>query len=310
MNHAALARRLNQLLLTHPFKGSVRLKFLLCRILLPAPQGPQVTQTIYGFPIHIDPSTDRGLEESLYYCGTYEPGTLRVMAACLRAGDTMIDVGSNIGLMAIFASRIVGNTGCVHAIEPNPETIPLLRQNIALNRADNIRVHALAFGSMPRDQDLYRGIALNRGAASLVAPAQRDAPVASVRVQTCDEFIAQNVGAPPRFVKIDVEGWELPVLEGARQLLSIPAAPILCVEYNRATHTSAQDLQDVYEHILSFQRYQIFKLAHGKESIGKLVRIQRPADLPAHDNLFCFLPAQLDQVPRDLFASARKSKIP
>lgn len=297
----SMVRSLTQFLVHHPFKGSVRLQFSLAKHLLRAPSGPTIAQTLYGFDMHVNLQFDWGLEEALYYCGVYEPGTLWVIDQCLSRGHCFIDVGANIGLMTVYAARAVGGEGTVLAFEPDPDTFSILQSNVGLNELDNVISAPVALGKSAASLPLYR-MAHNRGRSSLVAPDAEGTRNARAQVQPLDSFLAEHGVPTPRMVKIDVEGWELDVLQGAEGLLGGPDAPILCVEYNRNVTQDNQALLDVYRYVLTVNDYSIFKLAHGKESISKLVAVSRAAQLPYHDNLFCFLTSHLSELPRSLFA--------
>jgi len=132
-------QNVNYLLCIYTFKGSNRLRRLFDKLLILKVEGPVLISTKYGFDIIcMDPITDKGVERPLFLNGTYEAGTLDIIGKCLRKGDTFIDVGANIGLMSIFASKIVGSNGIVYAFEPEPETFVILRKNIEINKINNI----------------------------------------------------------------------------------------------------------------------------------------------------------------------------
>ena len=96
------------------------------------PKNKMIIKTIYGFKLHIDPIYDNGVEKSIYYTGTYEAGTLFIFSKLLEKGDLFIDVGANIGLMSIYAAMKVGESGNVHAFEPDPETFKILFEVIKI----------------------------------------------------------------------------------------------------------------------------------------------------------------------------------
>ncbi len=295
-----VSRALTRWFVSHPFKGSLRVEYFLCRLLLPPPQGPTVIRTLYDFNLRVDPSVDRGLEQWLYYRGTYEPGTLSVVEACLGEGDAFIDVGSNIGLISIFASRCVGASGRVYSFEPDPATFQILSDNLQANRIENTSIYPIALGAATGTRLLYRNLDFNRGASSLIQSDDSASEGVRVSVWPLDQFLAENPFAHLKMIKVDVEGWEHEVLKGAQDLLASPNAPILCVEYDKG-RTSAGGALDVYRQILSLNRYRVFKLRRGKESISRLVPIRTANDLPNHDNLFCFLDRHIAALRKDIF---------
>jgi len=200
-------------------------------LLAPRPRGSTIIHTYYGFDIFVDPVTDKGLEREIYYYGTYEAGTLYVMRRYLREGDTFIDVGANIGFISLFASQLVGASGAVYSFEPASETFEILKRNVRMNNIDNIRVYNFALGSTRGSLLIYNNLAISRGSASLI-PYQDNSDGRQVFVQTLDEFVTVNEIFNIKMVKIDVEGWELEVLKGAKHLLGRFDSPIICIEYS------------------------------------------------------------------------------
>lgn len=89
-------------------KGSGKVSYALAKSLMPLPKGPTTILTNYNFAIKVDPAKDNGVERALFYFGTYEKGTLGVMAELLKPGNRFVDIGANIGLMSMFASYCVG----------------------------------------------------------------------------------------------------------------------------------------------------------------------------------------------------------
>jgi len=290
-----LTHSISRFLEAHSFKGSRRLRSFLIKLLAPTPRGSTIVQTLYGFDIIVDPVADKGLEKEIYYYGTYEAGTLDVIRRCLRAGDTFIDVGANIGFISLFASHFVGANGVVYSFEPVPEIFKILQRNISLNEIGNILAYNFALGSTSNSATIHYNWDKSRGSASLI-PYKENSRSREVCIQTLDEFVTENRLFNIRMVKIDVEGWELEVLKGSKNLLSSPSAPIICVEYSNLHKTQGGQLLNIYDFILSINHYQIYKLEKGKSRKSRLIRISSAEDLPYHDNLFCFLPADLENL--------------
>lgn len=285
----------------HYVKGARKFRRWTAKLLMPRPRGPAVVETLYGFKLLVDPGVGKDLESAVYYFGSYEAGTLHIINHCLRKGDTFIDVGSNIGVMSLFAAQLVGESGRVYAFEPAPDTFSILRENLRLNGDKTVQPANLALGKEPSEGILFRKPDINRGAASLIRSSASDEGV-KIRVETLDNFIASNQVGALRLMKIDVEGWELEVMQGARKLLSRPDAPIVVFETSKHVSASETKVLSTYQYILSLNQYLPFKLKSGKEVISRLIPVKNEADLPDHDNLFCFLPAHLKTLPREIFA--------
>src|SRR5438093_10561327 len=130
----ALVHRLGYFLSSYAFRGSAVLMGHFARLFLPPASEPVVIETRYGFRIKIDPVRNRAIDEIIYYYGAYEVGTLAVMKLCLRPGDTFVDIGSNIGFMSLYASRLVGQTGNVYSLSPSPTIYLIFEDYTLINR--------------------------------------------------------------------------------------------------------------------------------------------------------------------------------
>jgi FkbM family methyltransferase len=135
----------------------------------------------------------------------------RVLRLLLKPGDTYIDVGANIGSLALCGSTAVGAAGRVYAIEAHPRTFGFLAENVRLNRRGNVHLLNAALGS-------ESGVLLMSDAVSDDQNRIDAAGTVKVEVKTLDEIVSGvEVIA---LIKMDVEGYELPVLKGARSALS------------------------------------------------------------------------------------------
>lgn len=153
----------------------------------------------------------------------YEPYMAKSFEISLKKGDIFFDVGSNKGWFALLASKIVGSNGKVFAFEPAPEVFNSLKNNTEGIR--NIKIIQCGIGSL--DGKLAFASQGNSSSGSFVAEVTRinehylkDIPILKVEVpiRTMDGII-QELGLIPNLLKIDVEGFELEVLKGAKNLL-------------------------------------------------------------------------------------------
>jgi FkbM family methyltransferase len=144
----------------------------------------------------------------------------------LHAGDVFVDCGSHHGMISILASRWVGTNGRVVAFDGLPENIEIVRKNVSLNGATNIESHNIAVGG--------RNGKVRFARASNGYITERLDKVVEVPMVPLDEFFANR---KPHFLKIDVEGYELEVLKGARAILNnfVPTLNIEvhCLQFDR-----------------------------------------------------------------------------
>ena len=177
------------------------------------------------------------LGNDLSYClfvgGSYEPNEFAFLAAVLRPGMTVVDGGANDGLYSLFASSRVGHEGRVIAFEPSERELDRLRANIRLNRLDNVEVRAAALGSSPGNAELAIAVAGHEGQNTIGARvSNQNVPTRSrenVVVETIDSLTEQYRLERLDVVKLDVEGCELQVIDGARAALA-RFKPLLLVE--------------------------------------------------------------------------------
>ncbi|MBM4061692.1 MAG: FkbM family methyltransferase, partial [Planctomycetes bacterium] len=163
----------------------------------------------------------------------------------LRPGDAFVDVGANLGLVAMLASRLVGPSGRVVACEPNPAVLERLRAALQHNGIGNVEVVAAALGEAPGAAELrvYGG---HSGWGSLAAEGPPELTAAAthrVELRTGDAVLGPLPPAQPLVIKIDVEGHELPVLRGLRRTLAarLPLVflEVADVHQRRAGHSAA-----------------------------------------------------------------------
>lgn len=158
----------------------------------------------------------------IYSGGWPDHEEMRFMQDYLAAGDTMVDVGANIGLYTLSAASVPG----VHVLclEPGSTAFTRLMANISLNALhDRVTAHRLAAGRW----DDVALLSTERGPMNSIVSAGAE-PVEKITVAPLDSLVAEE---PVALVKIDVEGHELEVLAGAVGLIAT-RRPALIVEVN------------------------------------------------------------------------------
>jgi FkbM family methyltransferase len=284
-----------------PIPSSRRIVSLFAKLLpTPKPTGLCIVKTLHGFSILVDPILGKGLERSIFFNGTYEEGTLKIMNGILRDEDTFIDIGANIGLMSLHAAVILNGRGKVLSFEPLSSTYNLLMQNIKLNNLENIEAVNMAIGSTNGIVDIWDNTIINRGSSSIIKPHQTAAGH-RILIKCLDTYLEEHHIDSITCIKIDVEGWELEVLKGAANTLSGADAPICIVECSTLHPTYGGDNRDIYSFLCNINSYRLFRLIGGKERPSKLIEIESKDDLPKHDNLFCFLPEHIKRLPGRIF---------
>jgi FkbM family methyltransferase len=192
----------------------------------------------------------------------YKPD-FRAIAKLIGPGQTAIDVGANIGAHSIMMSRGVGPRGRVIAFEPVPSTAALMRENLALNRAQNVELVEAAVsdreGSVEMNVFDQRYSAWNsRGAVANdgIAPVE----TVEVRAESLDAALGARGVDRVSFLKIDVEGFELEALKGAMGMLGSGAVESLSFEISQVPlEASGHESREVFQ-LLEAVGYRAYKL--------------------------------------------------
>jgi len=216
------------------------------------------------------------------YCYGFEEAEILFLRRYLRAGDVALDVGANIGLMTLIVSEQVKSAGAVHSLEPAPETFGWLKENTEINSISNVRLYNMALSDREGKIDFYVSQEGLDAFNSVIKPAKGDNyQVKSVDTTTLDKFVSA-LPSKVTFIKMDVEGFELSVLEGGRNILSADDAPELLVEFTESNLKSAgHSTLELYDKIsgLGYRLYSFDASSH------RLVAEPRGQDYSRYKNL-------------------------
>ncbi|MEM8558298.1 MAG: FkbM family methyltransferase [Bacteroidota bacterium] len=177
---------------------------------------------------------------AVYYFGDLDPKVTWVLRRLLRPGDTVLDIGANLGLVSHYAAGLVGPRGQVHAFEPQPRLVALMEASMRANRLGNLRIHHLGLGEEAGDLDLFIP-SHNYGAASFVVEAGATGERVRVPVVNASAYFERVGIGTVRLVKMDVEGFEPTVLRGAAAFFDRVGPHAVLLELNRAGHHGGND---------------------------------------------------------------------
>ncbi|MGH9093000.1 MAG: FkbM family methyltransferase, partial [Acidimicrobiales bacterium] len=177
----------------------------------------------------------------------YVESEIRGLRQLVRPGDVCVDVGAAAGLYTAVLSVLAGPHGRVHSVEPLPFANVHLAQLVRPRQAANVRRHPVALAALPGVDLLHVPVGrhglvtgrsfLDRSAAGPDPNAEFvDQVAVAVTVDTLDALCVREGIDRLGFVKIDVEGAELQVLEGGRQAIA-DSRPVVLVEIE-ARHTA------------------------------------------------------------------------
>jgi len=198
----------------------------------------------------------------------------------IRPGDTVFDIGANIGMWSIGAARRTGAAGKVHAFEPLNSNFARLEENLALNGTTNVLPHQVAVMDRAGDFKFYPSPNNNSGVGRIVVD-DWSGPHCLVEGITVDEYCARERILSVNLLKLDVEGAEYLVLKGATGLLSSPLAPTIVFEVQRVMTEDLKYSPEELEELLVGFGYSIRAFRGGTWQQITLAGFSGPEDLLA-----------------------------
>jgi FkbM family methyltransferase len=169
------------------------------------------------------------IQQTVLLEGIWDPSLTDFIKSALSPGDVFIDVGAHVGYFTLLASRRVGPTGTVLAVEPNPVAATELEENVKRSRLSNVLVEHTACGDSQRVVQLYLHTDSNSSMASLSTANATGGPAVVVPCIPLDQLLQERALTRANLVKIDVEGAELLVLRGMRETMR-DLAPVIVLE--------------------------------------------------------------------------------
>ena len=230
--------------------------------------------------------------------GAHTRPELNLVLDCLKTGDTVIDVGAHIGSFAIPIKNKVEDSGSVTAIEANPETYDLLIKNINDN---NVSIDAIRKGvSNDTSQKLrikYRNYEASGSAADYLVREEKSTEKDTILVDLMrlDDLNLDKCD----FIKIDVEGMEIDVLQSSKNTIQ-KYKPLIYTEYvpfyiTRAGHKVSEFHQFFKE--LEYDYFLNIGLRNGKTNEYTLVKIPSPIFTRGQLD-FLMVPKNSDRYPK------------
>ena len=162
---------------------------------------------------------DYAISPALKTRASWEAFESDLIQTLLGPGDCAVDVGANIGVHTVAMSKACGSAGRVLAVEPDPGNRRLLRRNLRANECKNVEIIAAAASAAAGSLLLFKSLN-NMGDHRVYDPGEARAKVSVPAVRLDGIMSSRNFS--PRLLKIDVQGWETRVLEGA--LAALPAS--------------------------------------------------------------------------------------
>ena len=201
---------------------------LACRRALGKP--PEAEFTRHGIRWRLD--LREGIDFSIFLLGASEPSTVRAYRALVKPGQTVLDIGANIGAHTLPLAQLVGANGRLIAFEPTAFAYRKCAANVALNAVlqSRISLHQVMLVET-QDQALpsavYSSWPLVEGRALHEKHRGQLMETRGARAATLDQIVSDLELSAVHFIKLDVDGYEYPVLSGGRKMLRKFRPPIV-----------------------------------------------------------------------------------
>ncbi len=226
---------------------------------------------------------------SIYWLGYHHWREMDYFRENLKPGMTFIDVGANQGEFTLFAAKYL-RTGSVLSFEPEKTMFQALKKNIELNSFDNIQYFNFGLGNKDGILKLYTSSnvkphgGIHEGLFTTYPDGSRNEYVQEISIKRLDDALSNTKTARVDFIKIDVEGAELFVLQGAEETIRL-FKPKLMLELNEETFRNAGYGTSDLIGFLEKHNYRIYKFLYG----GKLKEIDLKANgiTSASFNILC-----------------------
>jgi len=231
------------------------------------------TEIIYRKNIRLTIHLDDWIQQQVYFLGDYEKPEIDYISEYLKAGDVFVDIGANIGLFSLNASKVVGDQGKVVAFEAFSSNFKQFKNNISINNFKNIISENKAISNQNSTIEiLYNEKDHNIGMASAFLKDFTSREI--VESTTLDEYASIHNISKIDLIKIDIEGGEYHAILGMTKILS-ERKPQVIMEIN---HQTLQDSGHTEKEIIDlFGRFNykiIRRLSNNAQSYNAVFKCQ------------------------------------
>jgi FkbM family methyltransferase len=213
---------------------------------------PVSEKKVNGYFIFINPEDRIVISPSIGVHGNYyETAETELLKKIVKKGDIVVDVGANIGWYTLLSAHLTGKNGKVVAFEPEPTNYALLKKSIEKNAFENVLPFNCCASNITGTQTLWLDKE-NLGANSTVKKISEEA--INVEAVTLDSALSKLEIQTVDLLKVDVEGAEPEVFEGAQEYLLTRKIRNIFLEWNgKAWATHEKLLQKLLEYYDIFQ---------------------------------------------------------
>lgn len=229
---------------------------------LAPPERYVVVRLDKGFRMKLDLADPEQLK--VYFYGHYHERYEAELVQRLLTGDGVFwDIGANVGYFTLVAATALDHRGQIVAFEPGQNAYARLLENISLNAYRNIRTYQVAVTDREGEAVLRVSGDIADSSATLYQTGKTEARREVCRTVALDHFLETEGLRPPDLIKLDAEGAELAVLQGARGLVS-ESPPMFLMEMEEKNLQAAGASKAVVAQFLTGYGYQAAHLSKGR----------------------------------------------
>jgi FkbM family methyltransferase len=197
----------------------------------------------------------------VFLFGSYEPEVRKIFRTVLPLGGVAVDVGANVGWHTLLMASLVGVSGRVLAIEPNPALQLRLHDHLYLNRLGHVEVISSVAADREEMMEFYApGLNdRNSGNGRVIERPPGDAETIRVAARRLDTIIATAKCERLDLIKIDVEGFEWRVLRGGDDSIA-KFRPHIVFEYNAEYSSRGGGTPELLTDFFQMHRYRLFAI--------------------------------------------------
>ncbi|MGB8214535.1 MAG: FkbM family methyltransferase [Anaerolineales bacterium] len=220
----------------------------------------------FDFDIKVKLITKDYAVSKVIFTDSYERETISFLKRIILPEDIIYDIGANIGYYSLIFSRLVGPKGWVHSFEPSEREFLLLAENVNLNSFNNVYLNQLAISEFSGIIEMSISEKPAYGAYNTIGVPTHGSVEKeifrkeTIRTTTLDDYSSVYNVQKPSIIKIDVEGGELNVLKGGRNLFSREDSPILVLEICEATLKGFGIVPNQVLNLLKEYSYNLFSI--------------------------------------------------
>jgi FkbM family methyltransferase len=237
--------------------------------------------TVHDFKLRLDPLDS--LELSIFQ--RYEPFETALLTQEIHPGQTVIDVGANIGYYTLLFSKLTGDEGRVFAFEPEPLNYEILSENLARNSRTNVIAFKQAASDVAGKSFLYLSPE-NYGDHQAYGSGENRKRI-SVQMSRIDDLVS----GPVDLVKLDIQGFEFHALKGMERILKENACLTIFTEFWPEGLRRAGSNASEFLRFLRSSGFEIFYINEYADQLEfaedrHLLERYSPA-IGSHTNLLC-----------------------